>query len=134
MKSPDTLTQGQGIPVELTQRMVRTLSENTDSKQAWPGNEESTRWRYAIKKHRHFPEYDALPEAQGGTGRHKCAACAYEKGMADALAGNPEATDDSVLQELPESQAGSMRHKDAFMAYQCGYKQGLKDMNSPVIR
>ena len=31
------------------------------------------------KSHRYIPEYEKLPEDQSNIGRHKCAACAYEK-------------------------------------------------------
>jgi hypothetical protein len=30
--------------------------------------------------------FNALPESQGGVGRHKCAACAYELGRNEATA------------------------------------------------
>jgi len=39
------------------------------------------------ENHRYIPEYENLPEDQSNTGRHRCAACAYEKGLRDALKG-----------------------------------------------
>lgn len=37
------------------------------------------------KNHRYDPEYNNLPVDQGGAGRHRCAACAYEKGYEDGI-------------------------------------------------
>ena len=37
------------------------------------------------KEHADLPKsFDALSESQGGKGRHKCAACAYELGRTEA--------------------------------------------------
>ncbi|HZX94405.1 MAG TPA: hypothetical protein VFE90_07800 [Myxococcales bacterium] len=37
------------------------------------------------KGHEDLPSsFDRLPESQGGKGRHKCAACAYEAGRSEA--------------------------------------------------
>ena len=35
---------------------------------------------------------DDLPESQAGTGRHKCAVCAYEAGIQEGLRRGSEAT------------------------------------------
>ena len=75
------------------------------------------------KNHRYWPEFELLPDAQDNRngGRHICAACAFEAGREDGLAGMPQATD---LSSLPYSQAGAVRHKDAYEAYKAGYLSG----------
>lgn len=83
--------------------------------------------------HRYYKEFSNLPFSQGQEGRHRCAACAYEKGMKDAISGIPEPKDDSVLIDVPYSQAGVVRHRDAFCAYMAGYKYGLTMNQHPVI-
>ena len=37
------------------------------------------------KTHRYEARFENLPEDQGGSGRHRCAGCAYEKGYEDGL-------------------------------------------------
>ena len=74
--------------------------------------------------HRYDIIYCSLSEFQGGDGRHKCAACAYELGLEHARLGLPSG-DKSVLIGLPESQAGIVRHKDAYEAYLIGYEDGI---------
>ena len=85
------------------------------------------------KSHRYIPEYEKLPEDQSNIGRHKCAACAYEKWFFDDLKGYPLFEDDSVLADLPVSQAGTVRHRDAFLAYKKGYERGSWEKNNPKI-
>ena len=64
-----------------------------------------------------------LPPSQGGPGRHKCAACAYEEGYHDGLYGIKRDVA-AVLRSLPESQARNQRHKSCEVAYEWGLKAG----------
>jgi hypothetical protein len=66
---------------------------------------------------------DGLSDSQAGPGRHKCAVCAYARGIQNASAGEPAAPDGD-LRTLPDSQAGPWRHKSAAEAYQRGYDAG----------
>ena len=66
-----------------------------------------------------------LPVDQGGWGRHKCAACAYEKGYADGVNHVEQINLAEILQNLEESQAGAQRHKSPQAAYIRGYYDGL---------
>jgi len=75
--------------------------------------------------HRYWPILEELPESQGGSGRHKCAGCAYERGYSDAQARRGRHL---TASSLPDSQAGTARHKDVQAAYDLGYdraRQGL---------
>lgn len=69
----------------------------------------------------------SLPTDQGGVGRHKCAACAYEVGYKAGFDLNGSLSIDSVLSELEESQAGAQRHKSPHAAYALGYYNGVCD-------
>lgn len=60
-----------------------------------------------------------LPTDHGGTGRHKCAACAYEAGLDGSL------SIDNVLANLDESQVRAQRHKSPHAAYALGYYHGV---------
>lgn len=66
-----------------------------------------------------------LPTDQGGVGRHKCAACAYEAGYDAGYQLNEKLSIDDVLSQLEESQAGSHRHKSPHAAYALGYYDGV---------
>ena len=66
-----------------------------------------------------------LPVDQGGIGRHKCAACAYEKGFEDGLQLKEKIDLTKVLSGLEESQAGNQRHKSPHAAYVQGYYDGV---------
>lgn len=72
-----------------------------------------------------------LPIDQGGKGRHKCAACAYEKGveMGKKLEENIDL--DSILNSLEESQAKNQRHKSPHAAFAQGYSDGVKKYYTP---
>lgn len=70
---------------------------------------------------------ESLPEDQGGAGRHKCAACAYERGYDDGISGRGKSDTMSLLNSLPESQAGAQRHKSPIAAYSKGYDDGVND-------
>lgn len=74
------------------------------------------------KNHQDLKELmDLLPTDQGGVGRHKCAACAYEAGY--NLDGSLRI--DTVLSSLEESQAGAQRHKSPHAAFALGYYNGV---------
>lgn len=68
---------------------------------------------------------EALPICQGGPGRHKCAGCAYEKGLEDGRNRKMILNINVILNNLPISQALPQRHKDPHVAYIQGYFDGL---------
>ena len=76
------------------------------------------------KEHRYLPSFSNLQDSQDNQhqGRHKCAGCAYVKGLRDALNGYPS---NPNLINIPDSQAGTVRHKDAMEAYILGYNYGI---------
>lgn len=76
-----------------------------------------------------------LPINQGGFGRHKCASCAYEKGLENGINRNLNFNLEKFIQDLNESQKGLRRHRDPAEAYSLGFFHGLsgKD-NHTVIR
>lgn len=63
----------------------------------------------------------SLPIDQGGSGRHKCAGCAYKLGFSDGFYNRLMRTN---FDDLPDSQAGIGRHKDVEEAYKLGYALG----------
>lgn len=71
-----------------------------------------------------------IPEGQLGPGRHKCAGCAYEKGVEDGMARKMILNISLILKNLPTSQAQPQRHKDAHIAYIKGYHDGLMGNNN----
>lgn len=66
-----------------------------------------------------------LPVDQGGRGRHKCAACAYEEGfrLGQQLAESFDVG--QIIDELEESQAKEQRHKSPHAAFARGYYNGV---------
>ena len=52
-----------------------------------------------------------LPLDQGGKGRHKCAACAYEKGFEAGKELEEIINLSEIFDSLEESQAKNQRHK-----------------------
>lgn len=66
-----------------------------------------------------------LPTDQGGVGRHKCAACAYNAGYKAGYDLNGTLRIDDVLIGLEESQAGAQRHKSPHAAFAKGYYDGV---------
>lgn len=68
-----------------------------------------------------------LPFDQGGRGRHKCAACAYEKGYELGLQMAEDFSIADVLDQLDESQARQQRHKSPHAAFALGYLRGVED-------
>ena len=73
--------------------------------------------------HRYWKTFESLPLDQGGAGRHRCAGCAYEKGLEDGLARKEQL--DLSLDSLLESQAGSVRHRSPHAGYAAGYLHGV---------
>lgn len=69
----------------------------------------------------------SLPVGQEGTGRHKCASCAYEIGYEHGLQKLENVDVKAVLNNLNESQKGDRRHRSAHAAYSLGYSNGVKD-------
>lgn len=66
-----------------------------------------------------------IPIDQGGRGRHKCAACAYEEGF--RLGQLLEETFDigQIIDGLEDSQAKEQRHKSPHAAFARGYYNGV---------
>ena len=77
-----------------------------------------------IKDHRYLDDFLILPDSQAGSGRHKCAGCAYERGRESGLKRDEEL--DLDLASLPDSQAGSARHKSPHAAWAMGYLGGVR--------
>ena len=75
------------------------------------------------KKHRYNEAFNNLPTDQGGSGRHKCAGCAYDLGYDDGYNRRERLHID--LDNLPNSQAGIVRHKSPHAAYAQGYLDGV---------
>ncbi len=76
------------------------------------------------QNHRYESKFEELPFDQGGQGRHKCAGCAYERGLHDGEQRIEQINID--LDSLNESQAGTVRHKSPHAAYALGYLDGVK--------
>lgn len=68
---------------------------------------------------------DTLPTDQGGKGRHKCAACAYEMGFEAGYNLDEKINLGDLLESLDESQAKAQRHKSPHAAYAKGYLDGV---------
>jgi hypothetical protein len=66
-----------------------------------------------------------LPLDQGGIGRHKCAACAYELGFEAGYSLDEEINLGDLLNQLEDSQAKAQRHKSPHAAYAKGYLDGV---------
>lgn len=67
----------------------------------------------------------SLPTDQGGVGRHKCAACAYEAGYHAGYNLDGTLSINHVLMNLEESQASAQRHKSPHAAFALGYYNGV---------
>ena len=68
---------------------------------------------------------NSTPTDQGGVGRRKCAACAYEVGYNAGYNLNGDFNIKSVLENLEESQAGEQRYKSPHVAFALGYYKGI---------
>ena len=77
------------------------------------------------KDRRYEGKFEELPIDQGGAGRHRCAACAYEKGFEDGLERKEQL--DLSLDSLLGSQAGTVRHRSPHAAYAMGYMDGVRE-------
>ncbi len=66
-----------------------------------------------------------IPVDQGGIGRHKCAACAYELGYKAGSNLDEKINLSKLLNSLEESQAQAQRHKSPHAAYAQGYLDGV---------
>lgn len=66
-----------------------------------------------------------LPIDQGGRGRHKCAACAYEEGRRLGLQLAESFDIGQIIDSLEESQAKEQRHKSPHAAFAQGYYDGV---------
>ncbi|WP_314205274.1 MULTISPECIES: hypothetical protein [Capnocytophaga] len=67
-----------------------------------------------------------LPLDQGGKGRHKCAACAYEKGFEAGKELEEIINLSEIFDSLEESQAKNQRHKSPHSAFAQGYLDGVQ--------
>ncbi|MBC7425839.1 MAG: hypothetical protein H7321_04820 [Bacteroidia bacterium] len=73
--------------------------------------------------HRYLGVLTNLVESQKPEeGRHRCAGCAYTKGVDDGINGNVRNIN---VDDLPLSQAGTGRHKSCTDAYDLGYNHGV---------
>lgn len=68
-----------------------------------------------------------LPIGQEGSGRHKCASCAYEIGYEHGFKREEEINLKDILDNLEESQKGERRHRSPHAAYSLGYYNGVLD-------
>lgn len=75
----------------------------------------------------------SLPISQGGPGRHKCAACAYEKGLDNGLKRDVTFDISGFIDRLEYSQKGARRHKDPLEAYTLGFFHGLNGRNTHSV-
>lgn len=76
-------------------------------------------------EHRRWEMLEQLPIDQGGSGRHKCCGCAYERGYNAGLVRSNKMSID--LDTLPTSQAGPGRHRSPHAAFAMGYFDGVND-------
>lgn len=71
-----------------------------------------------------------LPVDQGGRGRHKCAACAYEYGRELGRIMAEHFDIGQILDSLENSQAQNQRHKSPHAAFAQGYLDGVNEAYS----
>ena len=76
------------------------------------------------EQHRHEDLFEELPLDQGGHGRHRCAGCAYNRGLNDGVTRREQV--DLDLDSLPFSQAGTVRHRSPHAAWAMGYVEGVR--------
>lgn len=67
----------------------------------------------------------SLPINQGGVGRHKCAACAYEAGLNLGRNRTLVFNIENIIANLDYSQRGPHRHVDPVEAFALGYYHGI---------
>lgn len=73
---------------------------------------------------------NTLPTDQGGKGRHKCAACAYDFGHSAGYNLDEKINLGNLLDSLEDSQAQAQRHKSPHAAYAKGYLDGVNQYYS----
>ncbi len=71
-----------------------------------------------------------LPISQGNFERHKCASCAYEKGLENGTKKLLNFDLENFISNLEESQKGFRRHRSAIEAYTLGFFHGLNGKNN----
>lgn len=71
-----------------------------------------------------------LPISQGNFERHKCASCAYEKGLLNGTQKLLNFDLENFITNLEESQRGDRRHRSAIEAYTLGFFHGLNGQNN----
>ena len=71
-----------------------------------------------------------LPISQGSFERHKCASCAYEKGLENGSKKLLNFDLENFITNLEESQRGYRRHRSAIEAYTLGFFHGLNGQNN----
>ena len=71
-----------------------------------------------------------LPISQGNFERHKCASCAYEKGLENGKLKVLNFDLKLFISSLEESQKGDRRHRSAIEAYTLGFFHGLNGANN----
>lgn len=68
--------------------------------------------------------------SQGNFERHKCASCAYEKGLENGKQKVLNFNLEAFISNLEESQKGHRRHKSAIEAFTLGFFHGLNGANN----
>jgi hypothetical protein len=71
-----------------------------------------------------------LPISQGNFERHKCASCAYEKGLENGSQRLLNFDLENFISILEESQRSNRRHRSAIEAYTLGFFHGLNGQNN----
>jgi len=71
-----------------------------------------------------------LPISQGSFERHKCASCAYEKGLENGKVKLLNFDLEHFISNLDESQKVYRRHRSAIEAYTLGFFHGLNGQNN----
>jgi hypothetical protein len=71
-----------------------------------------------------------LPISQGNFERHKCASCAYEKGLENGTQKLLNFDLENFITNLEESQRGDRRHRSAIESYTLGFFHGLNGQNN----
>lgn len=71
-----------------------------------------------------------LPISQGSFERHKCASCAYEKGLENGSQRLLNFDLANFISNLEDSQKGDRRHRSAIEAYTLGFFHGLNGQNN----
>lgn len=74
-----------------------------------------------------------LPISQGSFERHKCASCAYEKGLENGYKKILNFNLEDFISNLDESQKGLRRHRSAIEAYTLGFFHGLNGANNHLV-